>query len=97
MAGISSPPSLQQVRRNSPFRLFCLGKGLADFNPDACVDAYTTKSIFLKKFKKGPDGSFNCSYINVRTNQKTYFIVLFRKGPKVHLPLYVRSWGTVKI
>ncbi len=40
--------------------------------------------------------SFLCSYEDVQTN-RFFFVVLFMKGPKFLLPLYVRSRGTDEI
>jgi hypothetical protein len=50
----------------------------------------------MKQFKKGPMGSFLCSYVNMHT-KGIFFVVLFRKGHKFLLPLYVHSRGTDKI
>jgi hypothetical protein len=50
----------------------------------------------MEQLKKGPMSSFICSYVNVHTNN-FFFVVLFRKGPKFLLPLYVHSCGTDEI
>ncbi len=52
--------------------------------------------MHMEQLKKGPRGSFLCSYVNVQTNG-IFFAVLFRKGPKFLLPLYVCSRSANKI
>jgi hypothetical protein len=50
----------------------------------------------MEQLKKGPTGLFLCLYVNVHTS-KFFVVVLFRKGPKFLLPLYICSHGTDKI